>query len=444
MSSEPVVIRAEGVGKEYLLGRMEPYKTLRDLLTDSFAAPYRKLRSIGSGERARKQGREKIWALRDVSFDIHQGEVVGIIGANGAGKSTLLKVLARITEPTEGQIALRGRIGSLLEVGTGFHPELTGRENVYLNGAILGMRRSEIRRRFDEIVDFSGVEAFLDTPVKRYSSGMQVRLAFAVAAHLQPEILLVDEVLAVGDAEFQKKCLGKMERVTQDGRTVLFVSHNSSAIRSLCPRSLLIEKGRLVFDGDTDAALARYLHANEATGDAWLTGEDLAKRKASERIYGPDPRFETISIATLDDAGAPRTEFRSDEEIVVAIEYEVKLSVPRLRLLIELVDEQGARVLRTENVDDASVSNGGSYSVEPGLYRSTVTIPRNMFGNTTLSLSVALLAEVVQTVQYEKVIDLRISFQGYNGNPWSKSLLRPALPWTNDRVTAAGRVAAGV
>ena len=204
---------------------------------------------------------EEFWALKDVDFEIKRGEVVGIIGRNGAGKSTLLKILSRITEPTEGRVTINGRIGSLLEVGTGFHPELTGRENIYLNGAILGMRRAEIRRKFDEIVAFAEIEKFLDTPVKRYSSGMYVRLAFAVAAHLEPEILLVDEVLAVGDAEFQRKSLGKMSDVANGGRTVLFVSHNLAAVRSLCSRAFLFERGKLAFGGDVSAALTSYERA---------------------------------------------------------------------------------------------------------------------------------------------------------------------------------------
>src|SRR5437016_3408859 len=232
--SKPI-ISVEGLGKMYHLGhRARRNTSFRDAVASSLAAPLRKLRGNSNGQN------DAFWALKDVNFEVARGEVVGVIGANGAGKSTLLKILSRITEPTEGRVVLRGRVASLLEVGTGFHPELTGRENIYLNGAILGMTRTEIRKKFDEIVDFAGVEKFLDTPVKRYSSGMYVRLAFAVAAHLEPEILLVDEVLAVGDAEFQKKCLGKIDEVSrQEGRTVLLVSHNMAAINRLCGRAIL-------------------------------------------------------------------------------------------------------------------------------------------------------------------------------------------------------------
>lgn len=267
-----VVIRAEGLGKRYRIGHHEaPYKTLRESLTGLALAPARRIKALAMGRSVRREP-EMIWALKDVDFEVRQGEVLGIIGRNGAGKSTLLKILARITEPTTGRVELCGRVGSLLEVGTGFHPELTGRENIYLNGAILGMRKAEIDRRFDEIVAFAEIERFLDTPVKRYSSGMYVRLAFAVAAHMESEILLVDEVLAVGDSAFQKKCLGKMGDVAREGRTVLLVSHNLTAIRSLCPRSVLIVGGQIAAVGATANVAWAYLDegrraADEARGD---------------------------------------------------------------------------------------------------------------------------------------------------------------------------------
>jgi lipopolysaccharide transport system ATP-binding protein len=250
-----IAIRVEGLGKLYRLGAREQYGTLRDTLVDALTAPlrwFRRARSAGASG-------QTFWALKDISFNVKQGEVVGIIGRNGAGKSTLLKVLSRITEPTTGQADIHGRIASLLEVGTGFHPELTGQENIYLNGAILGMKKAEIRRKFDEIVTFSEVEKFIDTPVKHYSSGMYVRLAFAVAAHLEPEILIVDEVLAVGDAAFQKKCLRRMGQVAGEGRTVLFVSHNMTAIQSLCTRAILLQGGRVICDGPIHETVMQYL-----------------------------------------------------------------------------------------------------------------------------------------------------------------------------------------
>jgi lipopolysaccharide transport system ATP-binding protein len=250
------VIKVENLGKKYIIGHQprERYLTFRDAITSKTKALFNPL-----GKKKPEPDQEEFWALKDISFEVKQGDRVGVIGRNGAGKSTLLKVLSKITEPTTGQIRIKGRVASLLEVGTGFHPELTGRENIYLNGAILGMSRAEIGRKFDEIVDFAEVEKFLDTPVKRYSSGMYVRLAFAVAAHLEPEILVVDEVLAVGDAQFQKKCLGKMEDVSKEGRTIIFVSHNLSIIQSLCQRCVVLNQGKLIVDELTIDAIQAYL-----------------------------------------------------------------------------------------------------------------------------------------------------------------------------------------
>lgn len=260
--SSKIVIHAENISKQYRLGSIGSKTLASDLKRWYYSVmgkedPYLKIGD--TNDRTRKGGSEYVWALRNVSFDIHEGEVTGIIGKNGAGKSTLLKILSRVTSPTTGSITIKGRMASLLEVGTGFHPELTGRENVFLNGAIMGMTRSEIRSKFDEIVSFSGVERYIDTPVKRYSSGMYVRLAFAVAAHLEPEILVVDEVLAVGDAEFQKKCLGKMKDVSSQGRTVLFVSHNMAAIQTLCSNSIYLKNGQIEMQGKTDSIIQHYL-----------------------------------------------------------------------------------------------------------------------------------------------------------------------------------------
>jgi ABC-type polysaccharide/polyol phosphate transport system ATPase subunit len=271
------IISVERLSKRYLVGhksvQLERYTTLRDVIARGIREFTRKTAEMARGEQVIQGDEvEEFWALKDVSFEVKRGEVLGIIGRNGAGKSTLLKILSRITEPTEGRIVLRGRVASLLEVGTGFHPELTGRENIYLNGAILGMTQREIRKKFDEIVDFSEVNRFLDTPVKRYSSGMYVRLAFAVAAHLEPEILIVDEVLAVGDAEFQKKCLGKMSEVAGGGRTVLFVSHNMAGIQALCPRSICLSEGKLFCDGKTEEVIASYLSLRRTSPDSMKSG----------------------------------------------------------------------------------------------------------------------------------------------------------------------------
>lgn len=282
-----IAIKVENLGKAYRLGSMaERPETLVQAGFNMLKAPvrnYRRLRNLDTFSTDRDAD-DILWALNDVSFDIQRGEVVGFVGRNGAGKSTLLKILSRITEPTTGRIEIRGRVSSLLEVGTGFHPELSGRENVYMNGTILGMKKAEIDRKFDEIVDFSGVERFLDTPVKRYSSGMKVRLAFAVAAHLEPEILIIDEVLAVGDAEFQKKCLGKMEDVAGGGRTVLFVSHNMSAIQNLCGRAISLIQGQVCNDGPTDAVIEDYLERFRGEASSGFLNNDMRKTSSTARL----------------------------------------------------------------------------------------------------------------------------------------------------------------
>jgi lipopolysaccharide transport system ATP-binding protein len=309
-----IAIRVENLGKRYSLGQRESYKTLRDVVAGTFTVPYRRWRKkeVRTTRSAiRDPESEYLWALRDVSFEVKQGEVVGIIGRNGAGKSTLLKILSRTTDPTEGCAEIYGRIGSLLEVGTGFHPELTGRENIYLNAAILGMKRWEITFKFDEIVGFAEIEKFLDTPVKRYSSGMYVRLAFAVAAHFEPEILLVDEVLAVGDAAFQKKCLGKMGEVAKGGRTILFVSHNMAAIEALCQSACSLDQGRLVMNDKTPQVVQRYLSSLQLLG-AHPLGQ-RADREGNGRL-----RFTDIVFCTANGTPAEAVQCGRDLEISVA------------------------------------------------------------------------------------------------------------------------------
>ena len=306
------IIKADGLGKRYRIQHQQErqrYRALRDVLADKARSLFQNRKS----EITTSNSVEDFWALRDVSFEVKPGEVVGIIGRNGAGKSTLLKLLSRITEPTAGRITLRGRVASLLEVGTGFHPELTGRENIFLNGAILGMTRAEIRRKFDEIVAFAEVEKFLDTPVKRYSSGMYVRLAFAVAAHLEPEILIVDEVLAVGDAEFQKKCLGKMQDVASQGRTVLFVSHNMEAMDRLTSRCLCLSEGQLVRDGPTSEVVSSYLRQAATLGEIGLA------RFRSNSLPGT-VALTSLWTETLD--GAKSAAFRQGEPFRVVLEVD--------------------------------------------------------------------------------------------------------------------------
>jgi len=363
------VIRIENLSKRYRLGaREQGYKTFREATVDLFLAPVknltrlRKLTRFDEGDNANNDGLARddvIWALRDVSLEVNQGEVVGVIGRNGAGKSTLLKVLSRITEPTAGDIKLYGRVSSLLEVGTGFHPELTGRENIYLNGGILGMRKVEIDRKFDEIVDFAEIERFLDTPVKRYSSGMYVRLAFAVAAHLEPEILLVDEVLAVGDIGFQRKCLGKMSEVAGEGRTVLFVSHNMQAISALCSRSVMLDEGRISADSDTPDTLQVYyetlrkLEVNEETD---ITNSE--NRRGSGAM-----RFTRISIE--DASGNDCSRFMMGDTVRFALSYQVMESVMPVYVGVLIRSGKSADVVTSANylLTDQRLEPGQSGSV---------------------------------------------------------------------------------
>lgn len=336
-------ITVEGLGKMYRLGGA-PVRdaTFRDVLTGLALAPIRRLQGKG----AQDGDREEFWALRDVSFEVQPGEVVGIIGRNGAGKSTLLKVLSRIVEPTLGQVTLRGRVASLLEVGTGFHPELTGRENIYLNGSILGMKRREINARFDEIVSFAEVEKFLDTPVKRYSSGMYVRLAFAVAAHLNPEILIVDEVLAVGDAEFQKKCLGKMREVAQggSGRTVVFVSHNMTAVKALCQKGVFLRGGRIVTTGPVDEVVQQYLFASSTEQLGLLE----PKRPEGAAVW--IQRAEVFSEAALGRS------IRMGDELTLRVHFGANPPISRPRLGWVLSDAFGTRLLCANNRYQQSVA----------------------------------------------------------------------------------------
>ena len=323
-------IRMERLTKRYRIGERAPYRTLRGVLNRALAPPFLRRRP------ARAEAEDYVWAVNDVTFDVEQGEVLGLIGRNGAGKSTLLKLIARITEPTSGHAEVRGVLGALLEVGTGFHLELTGRENIYLNGAILGMRRAAINRRFDEIVDFSGVERFLDTPVKHYSSGMFLRLAFSVAAHLEPDILVVDEVLAVGDAEFQRKCLGKVHDVSSEGRTVLLVSHNLAAVTGLCSRTVWLDQGGVAAIGETEDVVRRYLAASEAGA-----GGDLAERR--DREGTGRLRFTAFRVESAD--GAPVQAVMSGDSVRLVAEYAAEPGIRDVTARFQLTNSLGHVVL---------------------------------------------------------------------------------------------------
>ncbi|MGI9164776.1 MAG: ABC transporter ATP-binding protein [Pyrinomonadaceae bacterium] len=415
------IIKVENLGKQYRIGvSRAPYGTLRESLVAAARAPFERLR------RQNRQVADTVWALKDISFEVQPGEVVGIIGRNGAGKSTLLKVLSRITEPTTGRVELYGRAGSLLEVGTGFHPELTGRENTYLNGATLGMRRSEIDRKFDEIVAFAEIDKFLDTPVKRYSSGMYMRLAFSVAAHLEPEILIVDEVLAVGDARFQRKCLDKMQDVGQHGRTVLFVSHNMPAITRLCQRTVLLDDGRVLQDGPSHQVVSTYLSSGLGTSAVreWpdldkAPGNDIV-RLCSARVCGEDGQTtDAIDIR---------------KPVGIEMEYEVLKSGSMLVPNLHFYNEEGICVFVTGDYDPAWRGK----SRPEGRYVSTAWVPGNLLSEGSLIVGMAVSTMNPVTIHfYERdavafqVID---SLEGdsargdYAGS--MRGVVRPLLRWT--------------
>ena len=436
MSSEAggPALQVEGLGKQYRLGTSggtaSSYKSLRDELT----RPFRR------GRKRAAASRRTIWALRNVSFEIQPGERVGVIGRNGAGKSTLLKLLSRITAPTEGRARIRGRVGSLLEVGTGFHPELSGRDNIFLSGAILGMRRNEIRAKIDEIVEFAGVQAFLETPVKRYSSGMYLRLAFAVAAHLEPDVLLVDEVLAVGDADFQKKCLGRMEEIGRTGRTVLFVSHSMPSILRLCDRVILLDRGGVVADGNAQTVLRRYL--DSALGSpahrAWETpatapGDDVVRLK---------------SIRVQNDLGVVTEEIDIRRPAVVEVEYwHMGDDTSRPTVTLHFVNEDGVVLFVSSDFNDRRWPETAR---RPGVVRAQCEIPGNFLAEGRVLVTAALttvspprLHAVERDAVSFHVVD-RSEGDGVRGmytSDWP-GVVRPMLKWDvglDDPVATAAR-----
>jgi lipopolysaccharide transport system ATP-binding protein len=406
------VIRAEGLSKQYLIGEARHrHDTLRDRLAEG----------IGTllGRDVRRDSRPRtIWALRDVSFEVRRGEVVGVVGRNGAGKSTLLKILSRITEPTLGHAEIHGRVASLLEVGTGFHQELTGRENIYLNGSVLGMKRAEIDRVRDEIVAFAGVERFIDTPVKRYSSGMYLRLAFAVAAHLRPEILLVDEVLAVGDAEFQRKCLGKMGEVAREGRTVLFVSHNLGAITRLCGRALWIEDGRLALDGEATDAVASYLASAPKMGTYRLDA-------AEDAGDGAKLRFTSVRVLSAQGEPAAVVEFTSGFKIEMG--YEVRAPLRDLSIICRVTDAMGNHIWTSWDTD--TVAPGSGLVRAPGLYMSACVIPPCLLRPGAYYVLIAAYAPEEALPSHDNALTFEVSEVGYRLNSGRHGIITPLLRW---------------
>jgi lipopolysaccharide transport system ATP-binding protein len=420
----PPAITVEDLSKRYRIGAVEYSKTFREAIMDTVATPLRRLRSFGQSSH-REQ--DSIWALKDVSFDVQPGEVVGLIGPNGAGKSTLLKILSRITDPTEGGAVIDGRVASLLEVGTGFHQELTGRENIHLSGAVLGMSKKEIRAKFDEIVDFSGVETFIDTPVKRYSSGMQVRLGFAVAAHLEPEILLIDEVLAVGDAAFQKKCLGKMNQVAEGGRTVLFVSHNMAAVNRLCQRGIWLDKGQVHMAGPTERVTAAYLSAG-ADDKGERSWKDLQQAPGNEKI-----RVRAIRIKNHRNAVTCSLDIR--HPFFVEIEYEQLRPIAGVRVGFRLLSPDGTVVLSSTDRDGDRPPGLDRLS---GVFISRCEIPGEFLNKGQYAISVGIDIPMAEAILFlHNAIAFSIeSTGGIVGDvPDNRlGLVCPALPWTVEPV----------
>ena len=422
-----VVIKVENLGKQYRLGSVGTGTISHDL--NRYWAkirgkedPYLKIGD--TNDRSKKGNSDFVWSLKDINFEVKQGEVLGIIGKNGAGKSTLLKILSRVTGPTVGDVKIKGRIASLLEVGTGFHPELTGRENIFLNGAILGMTKQEIRSKFDEIVDFSGVERYIDTPVKRYSSGMYVRLAFAVAAHLEPEILIVDEVLAVGDAEFQKKCLGKMKDVSGQGKTILFVSHNIAAIRNLCNTGLLLKNGLIETQGDVDAVLSHYLN-----GDSSISGSFIKEKDNSKKVS-----LQKISILNEDNFNVSTHNFEND--ITIELEYTINQKMEGLVIWFALrtLDDQVVFASTDNDVNPERLEER-----VPGDYVARVIIPKKLINTGNYRLVVGLNRMYGDNEIYDRVDELLIKVEDlakYHSKEITlrQGIIKPFLKWETKKV----------
>lgn len=420
-------IDVQNIGKRYYIGERVEQSSLIVEVLDMIRAPLRRIRDVARGDiYAATAHQRSIWALKNVSFTVNQGEVIGIIGHNGAGKSTLLKVLTRITKPTEGQAILDGRVGALLEVGTGFHGELSGRENVYLNGAVLGMSRRETEKKFDQIVEFSGVERFLETPVKRYSSGMRMRLAFSVAAHLEPEILLIDEVLAVGDAAFQKKSLGKMNAVATEGRTVLFVSHDISAIQSLCKRVIVMSHGNIVFDGDVTEAIRLYLNQKD--------GSDDESSAVQQFDLAPDEEtgFQPLSLRIVDDNNTLRENFTSAENVNIDVDFIMPQLQANFRIGVEVRNSAGTLLFESMHNDTSDILRA---HVE-GRRRAQVTIPRYFLNSDEYFVGLVAKLHRVRPLVQDSLPRVQFNILYDAPNPditYTKherpGLLAPALEW---------------
>jgi lipopolysaccharide transport system ATP-binding protein len=430
------VIKVENLSKQYRIGEREGYKTFREAIVKLTKAKFRKRNgsnpqsAIDSGELGDSHNpqSETIWALKDVSFKVKQGEVVGIIGRNGAGKSTLLKILSKITEPTSGRVELWGRVGSLLEVGTGFHPELTGHENIYLYGAILGMDRWEVTRKFDEIIAFAELEKFADTPVKRYSSGMYTRLAFSVAAHLDSEILLVDEVLAVGDMQFQNKCLGKMGEISKAGRTVLFVSHNMGAISSLCDSALLLDKGKKISEGSTAVTIAKYMKSSGNSAAEWTAPSPSKVIEKMEKVN-------LKAVRVMDTSGQLRAEFTNKEPIIIELDLYLEEWSPELKVGFDLEGEFGDIIFTSFHNDCINIFTKESLKI--GTYCFKAIIPKFLLNSKVYYISpCAGLHKKRWIFRIERAVKFNIDFQINNPDFFvskRQGIIGPLLEWKIDR-----------
>ena len=426
---DDVVIKVENLSKQYRIGGAQAgYRTFRETLVDAAKAPLYRISSVfRPASYVGAPAAERIWALRDVTFEVKQGDVVGIIGKNGAGKTTLLKILSRITEPTGGRATLRGRVGSLLEVGTGFHPELTGHENVYMYGAILGMNRREVSRKFDEIADFAELAKFVETPVKRYSSGMYMRLAFAVAAHMDTEILLVDEVLAVGDAAFQRKCIGKMGDVSREGRSVLFVSHNLEAIRRLCGRVILLNRGSVLMDDSGDNTITEYLSlGREGTG--------AEKKYGATSGPGDDyARLESVRISNR--MGSSKNLYNINESINVEVGFAIRQPISNFHILVRVFAQDGTLLFGSGDWDEELES---SRRLAPGRYCARCAVPGDLLNRGLYGLTVIGIVPDVRVVfEAENVLEWEVSEVGGAGGAASSQrpgILRPRLRWRLTKV----------
>ncbi len=423
--SEPI-IRVNNLSKRYRIGAAEKgYKTFREVILDGISAPVRnfgKLRGLTRFKNDDEQ--DVIWALKDVSFEVNEGEVLGIIGKNGAGKTTILKILSRITEPTSGFAEINGRVSSLLEVGTGFHPELTGRENIFLNGAILGMRKREIETKFDEIVSFSEIEKYIDTPIKRYSSGMQVRLAFAVAAHLEPEVLLIDEVLAVGDIGFQKKCLGKMGDVARGGRTILFVSHNMQAVGKLCSKGILLDNGKITYMGDISETINYYTKSALPSEEAELS-------------FSPDPekKVQIQRLKLVNHKGEPATQLDRDFPFQLVVEYQIRDEIVGAHIGVTIDRIDGTRIFFSRDIDE---NPDDMAERKVGYYRSVVEFPGGLLNTGTYQITAGIGEHGKKPYDYHEgfVFDLveRSTFTWLEGAGKRPGIVAFPLKWNTEQI----------